>query len=136
MPEACFVVLEDRGILAVSGEDRRSFLQGLVSNDTAKVSGERAVYAALLTAQGKYLHDFVMVEHADAIWLDGEAARLADLRRRLSLYRLRAKAALAEAPELAVAAVFGSGAAAALGLPEAAGAAQNFGDGIALVDPR
>src|SRR6185312_4296767 len=80
MPEAFFTVLEDRGILAVSGEDRRSFLQGLVSNDTAKISAERAVYAALLTAQGKYLHDFMLVEHGDTIWLDGEAARLADLR--------------------------------------------------------
>jgi len=136
MPQGSFALLEDRGILAVSGEDRRTFLQGLVSNDTAKISSARAVYAALLTAQGKYLHDFVMVEHADAIWLDGEAARLADLKRRLSLYRLRAKATLAEMPELGVAAAFGVGAHAALGLPEAAGAARALARGVAMVDPR
>ena len=106
MPAAQFTLLEDRGILAVTGEDRASFLQGLVSNDTAKLGGG-ALYAALLTAQGKYLHDFIMVERDGAIWLDTEAARLPDLKRRLSIYKLRAKVAIDERPELAVAAVFG-----------------------------
>jgi hypothetical protein len=136
MPQASFVVLEDRGILAVSGPDSRAFLQGLVSNDVEKVSPDRAVYAALLTAQGKYLHDFIMAGTGDAIWLDAEAARLADLKRRLSMYRLRAKVALDGLPDLAVAAVIGDGAQAALGLPEAAGAARAFGQGLAFVDPR
>src|SRR3954465_4321378 len=136
MTQASFVVLEDRGILAVSGPDRRSFLQGLVSNDVEKVAADRAVYAALLTAQGKYLHDFIMVEHGEAIWLDAEAARLADLKRRLSLYRLRAKVAIDERPELAVAAVFGDGALDALGLPREPGAARTEVDGPIMVDPR
>src|SRR5260370_13851686 len=107
MRQANFVVLEDRAILAVSGPDRRSFLQGLVSNDVEKVAADRAVYAALLTAQGKYLHDFIMIEQDDAIWLDTEAARLVDLKRRLSIYRLRAKVELTERPDLAVAAGVG-----------------------------
>src|SRR5271155_3771582 len=55
-----FVVLEDRGVLAISGPDRAAFLQGLISNDVTRVSGERAIYAALLTPQGKYLHDFML----------------------------------------------------------------------------
>src|SRR5258708_38830955 len=99
MAQANFVVLEDRGILAVSGPDRRSFLQGLVSNDVEKGATDRAVYAAFLTAQGKYLHDFMMIEQGDAIWLDAEAARLADLKRRLSSYRRRAEAEITERPE-------------------------------------
>src|SRR3954454_20563853 len=136
MAEANFVVLEDRGILAVSGPDRRSFLQGLVSNDVEKVAADRAVYAALLTAQGKYLHDFIMVEHGEAIWLDAEAARLADLKRRLQMYRLRAKVEIAECPELGVAAVIGDGASAALGLSGEPGAVRPFEDGVVLVDPR
>ncbi|HEX5319068.1 MAG TPA: folate-binding protein [Stellaceae bacterium] len=106
MPAAQFTLLQDRGILAVTGDDRASFLQGLVSNDTSKLGGG-ALYAALLTAQGKYLHDFIMVERDGAIWLDTEAARLPDLKRRLSIYKLRAKVAIDERPELAVAAVFG-----------------------------
>ena len=105
-----FTQLPERGILAVSGPDRRSFLQGLVSNDVEKLAAGRAVYAALLTPQGKYLHDFIMVEQGEAIWLDTEAGRLADLKRRLSMYRLRAKVEIAERPELGVAAVFGEGA--------------------------
>src|SRR5215471_11811386 len=116
MANASFVLLDDRGILAVSGSDRRPFLQGLVSNDVDKVSSGTARYAALLTAQGKYLHDFMMVEAGESIWLDTEAGRLGDLRRRLSLYRLRAKASLDERSDLCVVAVFGPDAPTALGL--------------------
>jgi folate-binding protein YgfZ len=136
MADASFVLLEDRGILAVSGPDRRPFLQGLVSNDVDKVSPMAARYAALLTAQGKYLHDFMMAEAGESIWLDTEAARLGDLQRRLSMYRLRSKASLDARSDLCVAAVVGADALAALGLPTVPGAARPFGSGIAFVDPR
>ena len=136
MPQAGFVLLDGRCVLAVTGEDRFTFLQGLVSNDVNRVAPERAVYAALLTAQGKYLHDFIMAGAGGAIWLDCEAARLADLKRRLSIYRLRAKVALEELPDLAIAAVFGDGTPAALGLPAEPGSARPYGSGVALIDPR
>jgi folate-binding protein YgfZ len=136
MANGSFVLLDNRGVLAVSGPDRRAFLQGLVSNDVEKVGPELACYAALLTAQGKYLHDFIMIETGESIWLDAEASRLADLKKRLSIYRLRAKASLEEIPELAVAAVFGEGALVALGLPSGPGAARRFAWGLAFVDPR
>jgi folate-binding protein YgfZ len=136
MADASFVLLEDRGILAVSGPDRRPFLQGLVSNDVDKVSPTAARYAAFLTAQGKYLHDFMMVEAGESIWLDAEAARLGDLKRRLSMYRLRARVSLDERSDLAVAAIFGAGEAAILGLPSEPGAARPLGSGVAFVDPR
>ena len=136
MPEASFALLDDRGVLAVSGTDRRSFLQGLVSNDVEQVGPAQARYAALLTAQGKYLHDFMMIEFDEAIWLEAEAGRLSDLNRRLSIYRLRAKAVLDERPELAVAVVFGAGALAAIGLSGEPGVAHPFGSGVAFVDPR
>ena len=136
MNDGSFVLLQDRGVLSVSGPDRRPFLQGLVSNDIERVTRDTAYYAALLTAQGKYLHDFVMVEAGESIWLETEAARLGDLKRRLSIYRLRAKVSLEEQPDLAVAAVFGEGALAALGLSDTLGAARVLGSGVALVDPR
>ncbi|MBV9829778.1 MAG: folate-binding protein YgfZ [Alphaproteobacteria bacterium] len=136
MTQACFALLPERGVLAVAGTDRRSFLQGLISNDVNKVGDTRAAYAAFLTPQGKYLHDFILIEHEEKIWLDAEAARLADLKRRLSMYRLRAKVELVEQPELAVAAIFGGGAAATCGLPAEAGAARVLGDGAVMVDPR
>jgi folate-binding protein YgfZ len=136
MAEAYFVMLEDRGILAVSGPDRRPFLQGLVTNDVDKVTPTAARYAALLTAQGKYLHDFIIADTGESILLDVEADRLAELKRRLSLYRLRAKASLDERPDLCVAAVFGDGAQEALDLPREPGACRLYNSGLALVDPR
>ena len=136
MADASFALLDDRGVLAISGPDRRSFLQGLVSNDAEKVGPAQALYAALLTAQGKYLHDFTMIEVGGAIWLEAEARRLGDLKRRLSIYRLRAKAALDEQPDLAVVAIFGEGALASARLSGEPGAARPFGSGVAFVDPR
>jgi len=136
MSEASFALLDDRGILAVSGTDRRIFLQGLVSNDVERIGTAQARYAALLTAQGKYLHDFIMIESDEAIWLESEARRVGELKRRLSIYRLRAKAALNERPELAVAVVFGKDARAVMGLSEEPGAARPFASGVAFIDPR
>jgi folate-binding protein YgfZ len=133
---ASFALLDGRGVLAVSGPDCRGFLQGLVSNDVDKVGPAQARYAALLTAQGKYLHDFMMIGVGEAIWLDGEAQRLGDLKRRLQIYRLRANAALEERPDLAVAAIFGTGALDAAGLSGGPGAARPFGSGAIFVDPR
>ena len=136
MADASFVLLDDRGILAVSGPDRRPFLQGLVSNDVDKVGPTAARYAAFLTAQGKYLHDFIMVGAGESIWLDAEIVRLGDLKRRLAIYRLRAKASLDERPDLCVAAVFGADTPAALGLSSEPGAARAVTSGVAFVDPR
>ena len=136
MADASFVLLDNRGILAVSGPDRREFLQGLVSNDLNKVSPTAARYAALLTAQGKYLHDFMIVEAGESIWLETEGTPLGDLKRRLTIYRLRSKVSLEVRPDLAVVAVIGPDAAAALGLRSEPGAATSLEDGIAFVDPR
>jgi folate-binding protein YgfZ len=136
MADADFALLDDRGILAVSGADRRPFLQGLVSNDVDKMGPKQARYAALLTAQGRYLHDFLMIEAEGAIWLDAEARRLADLRRRLSVYRLRAKVSLDERADLCVAAGFGDAVLARLGLAAEPGTARPFAGGVVFVDPR
>lgn len=137
MTEPCYALLEHRGVLEIGGTDRREFLQGLISNDTHKLSPSRALYAAFLTPQGKYLHDFFLAELGDAFYLDGEKARLPDLLRRLSLYKLRAKVTLADVSDkFAVAVAFGGNAPAKLGLVGEHGAATPFADGVAYVDPR
>jgi len=137
MSEARYAILEERGILAISGIDRREFLQGLVSNDTRKLGSGRALYAALLTPQGKYLHDFFLAEAGETILLDGENARLPDLLRRLSLYKLRSKVSIADASDrYLVAAAFGEGSGSKLGLAGERGSAVGFGGGVAFVDPR
>lgn len=130
------IPLSHRAILALTGEDRCSFLQGLVSNDVNKVASDTAIYAAMLTPQGKFLHDMFVVESDDVLLVECEAERREDLRKRLSVYKLRAKVALATEDGLAVYALIGEGAAAAVGLPRQAGAAKRWGGGVVCVDPR
>ncbi len=137
MAETWFVELATRGLLALTGEDRQAFLQGLVTNDIDKVAAGRAIYAALLTPQGKYLHDFFIAAAGDTLWLEGEAARLPDLERRLAAYRLRARVTIARpAGDFAIFAACGATAAAALGLAAEPGRAAPMAGGFAFVDPR
>jgi len=137
MPELNASLLNDRGVLAVEGPDAREFLQGLISNDIEKVSPERAIYAALLTPQGKYLFDFFVSQAGDRLLFDCERARLPDLQKRLRMYKLRARAELAdESEELAVAALWGADAPAAAGLAAEAGSAKGLEGGTLVVDPR
>ena len=131
------LLLDDRGVLRLAGADAVSFLQGLVSNDVAQVAPNRAIHAALLTPQGRYLHDFMIARHDDALLLDCDRARIDDLKRRLGLYKLRARVTIADASDqLAVAVLWPDSAAARLGLPAEPGAARAFAGGIAFVDPR
>ncbi|WP_424926852.1 YgfZ/GcvT domain-containing protein [Amaricoccus tamworthensis] len=84
----------DRTVLLVSGEDTRDFLQGLVSNDVRRLETEPAVYAALLSPQGKYLFDFFLVASPEGVLVDVATDRAQALAQRLSMYRLRAKVAV------------------------------------------
>lgn len=83
--------LPDRAVLAISGADRVTFLQGLVSNDVAEVAPGRAVWAALLTPQGRWLADFFLYEEAEGqrLLMDCAAAQADMLRQKLARYRLR-----------------------------------------------
>tara|TARA_R110002073_G_scaffold279461_2_gene443591 strand:+ start:915 stop:1820 length:906 start_codon:yes stop_codon:yes gene_type:complete len=136
MTEQTYVVLEDRGVLAISGDDARTFLQGLVSNDINKVTATRAIHAALLTPQGKYLHDFFIAEApGGGLLMDCERARLEDLAKRLKLYKLRAKATIEDQSEQwRVAALPGGAGTAALGSD--AGTTQAKDGGVLFTDPR
>ncbi len=108
-------------MIEVGGEDREPFLQGLVSNDVAAAGPGRAVWAALLTPQGKYLADFFILADGDRLLLDCERAQLPMLLQRLSRFRLRAKVTLRAVEALGVHAAWG-------GVPT--------DDAIAAPDPR
>lgn len=131
-----YVILEDRGLVTVGGDDRASFLQGLISNDINKVSATRAIWAALLTPQGKYLHDFFVADIAGVFYLDCEAARLMDLGQRLSRYKLRARIDLGIADDFVVAAALGDEALEKLGLAKDPGAAKALSGGVVFTDCR
>ncbi len=133
--------LDWRSAIAVEGPDAETFLQGLVSNDVRKATPERAIWAAFLTPQGKFLHEFSVVRdpaatEAPRYLLECEHERRAHLIKRLSLYRLRAKVTIGDMDDTyAVYAATGD-AAHDLGLGEAPGAAGVVDGALAWVDPR
>ncbi len=99
-------LLPHRGIVEVKGPDALTFLQGLVTNDVERAGPGSAIYAALLTPQGKVVTDFILAAVDGGYWLDCAKARADDLASRLKKYRLRAKVDIRDrADELAVAAL-------------------------------
>ncbi len=86
--------LPNRAVLAIEGEDREAFLQGLVSNDVAAATPGNAVWAALLTPQGKWLADFFIVADGDRLLLDCERGQMPMLLQRLARFRLRSRVTL------------------------------------------
>jgi len=113
--------LPRRAVLAIEGEDRIAFLQGLVSNDVTEAAPGRAVWAALLTPQGKWLTDFFIFADGDRLLLDCEREQAVGVLQRLSRFRLRSKVTLRSTDELKVYAAWD-------GVPKL--------DAIAAPDPR
>ncbi len=90
--------LPERGVIAVEGPDRVAFLQGLVSNDVELAAPGRAVWAAVLTPQGKWLADFFILDDGGRLLLDAERTLAPMLVQKLTRFRLRSKVTLAEVP--------------------------------------
>jgi len=83
--------LEDRGILYLQGRDILEFLQNIITNDISKVNDSCSCFASLLTPQGKYLFDFIVVKHKNGYFLDCEKKQIDQLFNQLNLYKLRSK---------------------------------------------
>lgn len=94
--------LQDRAVIALAGPEARPLLQGLITNDIALLAPGRALYAALLTPQGKIVSDFLVVEGDGAVLLDCPAGAAETLIKKLKLYRLRAKVEIEARPQLGV----------------------------------
>ncbi len=84
-------ILDDRAILYINGEDAKEFLQNLISNDINKVSDINSCFSSLLTPQGKFLYEFIIVKHKSGYILDCEKPQVEELFKQLSLYKLRSK---------------------------------------------
>ena len=84
-------ILEDRGLLYISGSDAKEFLQNLITNDIENVSETQSCFASLLSPQGKYLFDFIIIKHKQGYFLDCEKKQIDSLFKQLSLYKLRSK---------------------------------------------
>lgn len=106
--QSFFTKLENRGIIGISGKDRRKFLQGLISNDIDLLDKQTLIYACLLTPNGKFLHDFFIREENETLLLDCEGGdRTLDLAKRLNVYKLRADVAVESKTPVTVFAVIG-----------------------------
>ena len=87
----CIYILEDRGILFISGDDVKQFLQNLISNDIYKVTESNSCFASLLTPQGKFLYDFLIIKHKNGYLIDCEKKQSENLFKQLNSYKLRSK---------------------------------------------
>ena len=84
-------ILKDRAILYVNGQDSREFLQNLISNDINKVTDNSSCFASLLTPQGKFLYEFIVVKHKMGFFIDCEKSQSKEILKQLNLYKIRSK---------------------------------------------
>ncbi len=84
-------ILEDRAILYVSGLEAKDFLQNLVSNDINKVTDTSSCFASLLTPQGKFLYEFIIIKHKQGYFIDCEKSQSEEIFKQLNLYKIRSK---------------------------------------------
>ena len=84
-------ILKDRAILYINGLDSTDFLQNLISNDINKVTDEFSCFASLLTAQGKFLYEFIVIKHKSGYFIDCEKTQSEEIFKQLDLYKIRSK---------------------------------------------
>ena len=84
-------ILEDRAIIYINGEDTKDFLQNLISNDINKVNDNSSCFASLLTPQGKFLFEFLLVKHKSGFLIDCEKTQADEIFKQLTLYKVRSK---------------------------------------------
>lgn len=96
MPAANIALLPDRGVISVTGADAGKLLQGLITNDIDALEQQQALHAGLLSPQGKILFDFQVLKGPGGFLLDVASEKAADLVKRLTIYKLRADAVIAD----------------------------------------
>jgi len=85
------IILENRGLISITGEDAKEFLQNIITNDINKVSGSSSIFSALLSPQGKYLFDFFVIKNDRGYLLDCDGNSVKSLIDNLSKYKIRSK---------------------------------------------
>ena len=100
-------ILEDRGILFVNGLDAKEFLQNLITNDIDKVDDANSCFASLLTPQGKFLFDFLVVKHKNGYFIDCEKKQTEELFKQLNIYKFRSDIEILNLSNEFVVAAFG-----------------------------
>ena len=84
-------ILDDRAILYINGSDSKDFLQNLISNDINKITDSFSCFASLLTPQGKFLYEFIILKHKQGYFIDCEKSQAESLFEQLNRYKIRSK---------------------------------------------
>ena len=84
-------ILDDRAIFYINGEDAKNFLQNLISNDINKVNETSTCFTSLLSPQGKFLFEFIIIKHKSGYLIDCEKSQADGLYKQLNIYKLRSK---------------------------------------------
>tara|TARA_Y100000992_G_scaffold302000_1_gene274513 strand:- start:2399 stop:3286 length:888 start_codon:yes stop_codon:yes gene_type:complete len=84
-------IFEDRAIIYINGLDAKDFLQNLISNDINKVTDNSSCFASLLTPQGKFLYEFIVVKYKSGYFIDCEKSQSKEIFKQLNLYKIRSK---------------------------------------------
>ena len=84
-------ILKDRSIIYINGTDAKDFLQNLISNDINKVTDNTSCFASLLTPQGKFLYEFIVIKHKTGFFIDCEKNQCNEIFKQLNLYKIRSK---------------------------------------------
>ncbi len=100
-------ILEDRAIIYINGEDAKEFLQNLISNDINKVTDNSSCFASLLTPQGKFLFEFLVIKHKTGFFIDCEKTQSDEIFKQLNLYKIRSKVEILNLSNEFVVASFG-----------------------------
>ena len=130
-------ILEDRGLLFIQGADTKEFLQNLITNDINKVDDDNSCFASLLTPQGKYLFDFLLVKHKNGYFIDCEKKQVDELFKQLNAYKLRSKIEILNlSNEFVVAAFSHEKFLTFKGAKDFAGSTLKYNEDPVLLDPR
>ena len=100
-------ILEDRAIIYINGLDAKDFLQNLISNDINRVTDNSSCFASLLTPQGKFLYEFIVLKHKSGYFIDCEKSQSEKIYKQLSLYKIRSKVEILNLSNEFVVASFG-----------------------------
>jgi len=130
-------ILEDRGVLFIDGADTKDFLQNIITNDINKVSDKRSCFASLLTPQGKFLFDFIILKHKKGYFIDCEKTQIDELYKQLSLYKLRSNVQILNlSNEFVIAALSHEKFVSIGGKKNELGFTLKYGEDSILLDPR
>ncbi len=131
-----YIHLSYRTVLKISGSDRKTFLQGIITNDINKVTDDNAIYALTLSPQGKVLYDFFILESENCYWLDIATIHKDAIIKKFSMYKLRSNVEIIDLSEdYQCAALFGNGVSKEIEIGQRYNA-KKFCKGIAYLDPR